>query len=109
MFESPTAALVQEWSAALSGELGVQTDQERLLLIRQLEQLKCAAAGAQAVLAADFDRSQRDGQRQHGMPSARLGRGVASELAVARRESPVRAQQHLGLGKVLVTEMPHTL
>jgi hypothetical protein len=34
---------------------------------------------------------------------------VASELAVARRESPHRAQQHAGLGRILVTEMPHTL
>jgi hypothetical protein len=109
MFDSTRAAMVQQWTEALSGDLGAQTDHGRLLLIQHLEELKCAAAGAQAVLGAEFDRSRRDEQREQGVPSARLGRGVASELAVARRESPLRAQQHLGLGKILVTEMPHTL
>lgn len=109
MFDVPTAAMVREWTVALSGDPGPLSDPERLLLIRRLEELTCAAAGAQAVLTAQFDASQRDEQSEQGVPAARLGRGVASELAVARRESPFRAQQHLGLGTILVTEMPHTL
>jgi len=39
----------------------------------------------------------------------RQGRGVASQVALARRESPYKGQQHLGLAKVLTAEMPHTL
>jgi hypothetical protein len=109
MFESSAVTLVREWTAALADGLDAHGDEGRLLLIRALEELKCASAGAQVVLAADFDRSQRDKQSEQGMASARLGRGVASELGVARRESPFRAQQHLGLAKILVAEMPHTL
>ena len=43
------------------------------------------------------------------MPAAKRGRGVASEVALARRDSPVRGGQHLGFAKALVHEMPHTL
>jgi hypothetical protein len=108
MFESRLATM-QEWTSALAVGLEAGSDRERLELIRALEELTCAAAAAQAVLGAEFDESQRARQRELGVPSARLGRGVASELAVARRESPHRAQQHAGLGRILVTEMPHTL
>ncbi len=59
--------------------------------ISELEMLKCAAAAAQARAAAA------------------LGRGVASEVALARRDSPARGGRHLGFAKALVHEMPHTL
>src|ERR1700712_1289792 len=44
-----------------------------------------------------------------GIPAARRGRGVASEIALARRDSPARGGRHLGFAKALVYEMPHTL
>ncbi len=43
------------------------------------------------------------------MAAARRGRGVASEIALARRESPNQGGRLLGLAQVLVAEMPHTL
>ena len=43
------------------------------------------------------------------MPKGKQGRGVASEVALARRDSPVRGGRHLGFAKALVYEMPHTL
>lgn len=43
-----------------------------------------------------------------GVPAGRRGRGVASMVAHARRESPHRGQRHLGLAKVATTELPHT-
>ena len=43
------------------------------------------------------------------MPGARRGRGIASEIALARRDSPARGNRHLGFAKALVHEMPHTL
>jgi hypothetical protein len=109
MFESSEVAMVQEWTATIAAGLSAESDEERLRLIRALEELKCATAAAQAVLGAEFDASQREMQAECGVPAARLGRGVASELALARRESPHRAQQHLGLGTILVAEMPQTL
>ena len=44
-----------------------------------------------------------------GMPAERQGRGVAAQIALARRESPHRGQQHLGLATILHAEMPRTL
>ncbi len=48
-------------------------------------------------------------QADAGVPARRRGEGVASQVGLARRESPNRGAQHLGLGKILTTEMPHTL
>jgi hypothetical protein len=83
-------------------------DPARIDLIRALEELKCAAEAAQAVVTADFDASQRAGQAARGVPIERQGRGVAAQVALARRESPHRGQQHVGLAKILPSELPHT-
>lgn len=87
----------------------VDTDAVRIEAIRELEVLKCRAAARQAELAAELDASRREAEAVRGVPAARRGRGVASEVAWARRESPHRGQQHLGLAQILTTEMPHTL
>ena len=42
------------------------------------------------------------------MPAAQQGRGVAAQVALARRESHHRGQRHLGLAKIVSTELPHT-
>ncbi|MDQ0690785.1 hypothetical protein QF047_001745 [Arthrobacter sp. W4I7] len=41
------------------------------------------------------------------MPADELGAGVGAQIPLARRESPARGGRLLGLGKALVTEMPH--
>ena len=74
-----------------------------------LEELKSAAAAAQARAAAVFDASQRQAQARAGVPTAQLGRGVGAQIALARRDSPHRGARHLGFGKALAHEMPHTL
>ena len=85
------------WSAALADIDRDATDAERIDQIRELEVLKCAAEAAQAVLAADFEASQRAHQAAAGVPAARQGRGIAEQVALARRESPHKGRQHLGL------------
>ncbi len=82
-------------------------DVARVDVLRLLEQVKCAAAGAQARITAAFSDSQRAAQQEAGVPARRLGAGVAAQVALARRESPFRGQQHLGLASAL-REMPHT-
>jgi hypothetical protein len=77
--------------------------------IAELEVLKSAAAAAQARAAAALDASRRAAEAAAGVPAAKRGRGVASEIALARRDSPVRGGRHLGFAKALVHEMPHTL
>ena len=77
--------------------------------LRDLEDLKSAAAGLQARIAVSFEARQRRAQREAGVPADELGKGVAAQIALARRESPVRGSRLLGLAKALVREMPHTL
>ena len=84
-------------------------DHELVDLMRVLEELKSAAAAVQARAAAVFDASQRRAQARAGVPAALLGRGVGAQVALARRDSPHRGSRHLGFGKALVHEMPHTL
>ncbi|MGA8332558.1 MAG: DUF222 domain-containing protein, partial [Mycobacterium sp.] len=55
------------------------------------------------------DAARRAAEAAAGIPATRRGRGVASEIALARRDSPARGNRHLGFAKALVYEMPHTL
>ncbi|HVQ49041.1 MAG TPA: DUF222 domain-containing protein [Mycobacterium sp.] len=77
--------------------------------IAWLERVKSAAAAGQARAAAALDEKRRADEAAAGVPKAKQGRGVAGEVALARRDSPARGGRHLGLGKALVHEMPHTL
>jgi hypothetical protein len=77
--------------------------------IATLERLKSAAAAGQAHATAALDVRRRAAEAAAGVPTAKRGRGLASEVALARRDSPVRGGQHLGFAKALVHEMPHTL
>lgn len=96
--------------AARLGELDRDVDDATLVdRIRALEVLKAAASAAQAHAAAALDVSQRAAQAAAGVPAAELGRGVAAQVALARRDSPHRGGQHLGQAKALVHEMPRTL
>ena len=77
--------------------------------IRALEDLKGVIAAAQARAAAAFDASTRRAQAAAGLKAGQLGKGVAAEIALARRESPHHGGKLLGLARILTTEMPHTL
>ena len=60
-------------------------------------------------MSVDFDASQREAQAAAGVPARKRGAGVGAQIALARRDSPVRGGRHLGLAKALVREMPHAL
>ncbi|WLQ05330.1 HNH endonuclease [Arthrobacter oryzae] len=77
--------------------------------LRDLEELKSAAAAMQARDSVAFDVQQRCAQTEAGLPADELGKGVAAQIALARGESPARGGRLLGMAKALVTEMPHTL
>jgi HNH endonuclease len=85
-------------------------DQSALIeRIAELERIKSAAAAGQARAAAALDTARRKAEAAAGVPAAQRGRGLASEIALARRDAPVRGSRHLGFAKALVVEMPHTL
>ncbi|MFG1932485.1 HNH endonuclease [Mycobacterium sp. NPDC048908] len=77
--------------------------------IAWLEAVKSAAAAGQARAAAALAEARRAAEAAAGVPAAKQGRGVASEVALARRESPNQGGRLLGLATALVHEMPHTL
>ncbi len=77
-------------------------------LIADLESLRNAAAAAQAALAVRLDRCRRSEEAAQGVPAKHRGRGVAAEVALARRVGVSGGSRLLGLGKVLRAEMPHT-
>jgi hypothetical protein len=77
--------------------------------LRALEELKSAAAAAQARVAARFAAAQRAAQRAAGTPAGQVGSGIGAQIALARRDSPARGSRHLGLAEALVHELPHTL
>ena len=100
---------IATWTRTLTGYDGPATDAERIDALRSLEELKCAAEALQAVVTADLDASQRTAAAAAGVPADRRGRGVAAQVALARRESPHRGQRHLGLAVILREELPHTM
>ncbi|MEV7606375.1 DUF222 domain-containing protein [Paenarthrobacter sp. NPDC089322] len=77
--------------------------------LRVLEDMKSAISGLQAKIAVAFDLAQRQAQAETGVPASEQGRGVAAQVALARRESPNKGSRLLGLAKALVTEMPRTM
>src|SRR4051794_41767865 len=77
--------------------------------IAELERVKAAAAAEQARAAVALYELRRADEAAAAVPKARQSRGVASEVALARRDSPARGGRHLGFAKALVCEMPHTL
>ncbi len=111
--EGPCALSTAEltgWVDRLSrlDDAGVD-DAERVDQIRVLEMIKAACAAAQARVTASFAASQRAAQQAGGVKPAEVGRGVGSQVALARRDSPVKGGRHVGLAQALVHEMPHTL
>lgn len=77
-------------------------------LLTGLEELKATAAAVQARASVALADALVADQRERGVPAARLGRGVASAVAIARRESPHTGDRWLGFARVLTGEMPHT-
>ena len=83
-------------------------DATRIARIRELEELKSAAAAAQARETAAFADSHRRAQAAAGVPADRVGRGIASQVGLARRISPHAAARYIGWATILTRELPHT-
>ncbi len=77
--------------------------------IRELERSKSAAAAEQARATVAFDEKRRAAEAARGVPAAKRGKGLGSEIALARLASPNQGGRHLGFARALVHEMPHTL
>ena len=96
-------------ATALTSVDPLAEEAELIAVITHLERLKSAAAAGQARAAAALDERRRAAEAAAGVPSKKRGRGLCSEVALARRDSPSCGNRHLGFAKALVHEMPHTL
>ncbi|SHU24123.1 HNH endonuclease [Mycobacteroides abscessus subsp. bolletii] len=67
--------------------------------IAELERVKAAATAEQAHAAVLLDRARREEEAANGVPRGRQGAGVATEITLARQDSPARGSRHLGFAK----------
>ncbi|WP_037240851.1 HNH endonuclease [Rhodococcus wratislaviensis] len=96
------AARLREVSADGDAGLGIEW-------LDAIESLKSVGCAVQAVITDGVAASIRADRRARGLPRADWDRGIASQIALARRESPNRGGRHLDFAQALVHEMPHTL
>ena len=89
---------------AASGDAGLGID-----LLDAIETLKSVGCAAQAVITDDVATCIRADRKARRLPRVEWDRGIASQIALARRESPNRGGRHLGFAQALVHEMPHAL
>ncbi|MGJ0120308.1 DUF222 domain-containing protein [Williamsia sp. MIQD14] len=76
--------------------------------ISLLEAIKAGCAAAQAVEAMRLEELRVEAERSAGVPVARQGRGLAAEVALARRASGSAGGRYLGFARALMRVMPHT-
>ena len=106
----PLGTLELALLVARLGSMDVAVDDaERIERIGVLERVKAAASAAQARETVAFEVSQREAQRAAGVPGEHVGRGIAEQVALARRESPHAGSRLTGMASALVREMPCTL
>ncbi len=84
------------------------TDAELVDAIRAAEELTCTLTATQAALSASLDRSVQSQREARGVAPERRGRGIAEQVAHARRESPHRGRRHLAMARIAPVELPHT-
>lgn len=109
--EAPPSDLVAmaEWRDLLAETLPSDDEAEAIDRISELERLKAACAAAQERQTARLKEMRLEREEAAGVPRAHRGKGLAAEVALARRDTPARGSRHVGLATALVDEMPHTL
>jgi len=90
------------------GQVGAMADSHRVEELRRLEEIKAAAAAAQARVTVAFEASQLARQEAAGVRREQRGRGIGDQVALARGVPASQGSRHLGFAKAMA-EMPHTL
>ncbi len=105
----PALAVVEGFTRWLAALAPATVEGENLGRITVLESVKNVCAAAQARETGAFDETRREAEAGRGVPAKERGKGVASEVALARRLSPSQGSRQLGLARALVAELPHTM
>lgn len=107
--ELPALSELRELIVRIGAGCPVADPTEGIERLQVLEELKGAIAAAQARQTVAFETARRAEQEAAGVKARDIGKGIALEVALARRESPYRARLQLGWSRILVDELPHTL
>lgn len=91
---------------ALSGSGA--SEAELIDQIGAMEGLKAGLAAAQARVTCTLSVERKRTEAARGVRASERGRGLGSEIALARHVSPAQGARHLGFATAM-TEMPHTL
>ncbi|MCD4536082.1 hypothetical protein LRP67_18490, partial [Nocardioides sp. cx-169] len=97
---------IAETQRALADCPRALSDAQRVQLLGAAEGLKCTASAAQATTTVELDASQRQVQAAAGVPTSRLGEGIAEQVGLARHESPTKAARLLASRRSCSTRCP---
>jgi Domain of unknown function (DUF222) len=84
------------------------SDADRIDRIARLEKLRAATAALQAAESVRFAQSQVAEQLAGGVHPDKIGRGIAEQIGLACRISPVTAARRLNTARALWFELPDT-
>lgn len=84
------------------------TEQEHIERIQEYQKLRGQLDAAMACEVAEFERKRIAVEKEQKVPKAERGKGVAGEVALARREAPAKGQQFLDLARALDQDLPYT-
>lgn len=108
---------LQDWTEELASLLErapcvegpvAASDAQLIDVVRTLERSKGTISAVQARTEIAFRDSQVERQRRQDVPRVLLGRGVADQIALARRITPKQGSDQLTLHRVLVETLPRT-
>ncbi|GAA1924499.1 HNH endonuclease [Nocardioides marmoribigeumensis] len=104
-----------EWTAQMRGHADAlvlldpdASDQDLVDQLRVLEETKAKVAAAQVAITTRLAASQERAQRDAGVRPDKVGLGIGSQVALAKRESTFRGGAFVQFSKVLLRELPHT-
>jgi hypothetical protein len=100
------AAMSGPDASRVSHPTGVD-DAELVDRIRRLVAVKAAAAAAQAAQVTRFAASQEAAARRRGTPRRRIADGIADQVALACKISPVTAARRITVARTLTSQLPH--
>ncbi|SNS43466.1 HNH endonuclease [Rhodococcoides kyotonense] len=103
-----TAAEVLAFASRIQQAIDLADAAAGIDLISALETVKSACAAVQATATDAVATAIATTRREAGLPKAQWHKGIASQIGLARRESPNKGGRFLGLAQSLVHEMPHT-
>ncbi|RYB93112.1 HNH endonuclease [Nocardioides oleivorans] len=105
---APAVAALRAELQAATGAIDAYDDAALVDAISELETLGRMVSAAQAALTSRLAELLAEQQAAAGARPEEIGRGIGNVVAAARRESPHRGRRHLGLARIVPTELPHT-